>query len=122
MYEIPTDWERQAILTTPSSTWVNPRPLPLLSQPLSQLANKPAEIKHNFVQVWDHFHGVLTESYFCPKLYLTKMPRATIEKWMPTSILPEGETLSCADLVLFPAFVQWVRAATSESDGEAQIR
>ena len=29
-------------------------------------------VQLNFIEYWDHFHGVLTESYFCPKLYLTK--------------------------------------------------
>ena len=87
-------------------TQVNPRPLPPLSLPLSQLADRPSQLKvslpsyllsfdpfyrakipvkyfstHftqsiyvqlNFIEYWDHFHGVLTESYFCPKLYLTK--------------------------------------------------
>ena len=29
-------------------------------------------VQRNFIECWDHFHGVLTENYFCPKLYLTK--------------------------------------------------
>lgn len=46
---------------------------------------------------------------------------------MPAQVLPEGETLSCADLVVFSAFVQWLRAASAgaavETDaGQDKIR
>jgi len=121
VYTIPEEWDRLGIRTTPTSSWVNPRPLPPLSLPLSQLADRPSQLKLNFIEYWDHFHGVLTESYFCPKLYLTKMPRALVEKWMPSQflqVLPNKDTLSCADLVLFSAFVQWVKQGTVETGNQ----
>ena len=61
--------------TTPTSSWLNPKPPPPLKKPLSQLISNTAALKKNFLSVWDHIHGVLQESYFCPKLYLIKIPK-----------------------------------------------
>ena len=37
---------------------------------------------------------------------------------MPSQVLPNGQTLSCADLVLFSAFVQWVKQGTVETGNQ----
>ena len=124
VYDIPNDWERQTIRETPKNTWLNPKEMPLLSQPLSKLMSLPIEIKQDFVEIWNHIHGVLTRSYFCPKLYLTKIPRAEVEKFMDPNLLPPGELLSCCDLVYFPTFVDWLRSTTTVDtiNGHTRIR
>ena len=50
-----------------------------------------------------------------------RMPRSLVEKWMPNQflqVLPNQQTLSCADLVLFSAFVQWVKQGTVETGNQ----
>jgi len=124
VYDIPEDWERLAIRATPHSTWLNPKELPPLSHPLSKLLTMPVEIKQNFIEMWNHIHGVMTESYFCPKLYLTRIPRAEVEKYMDSSLLPPGSHLSCCDLVYFPVFVAWLKSPAAEDkvNGHTRIR
>lgn len=47
-----------------------------------------------------------------------RMPRSLVEKWMPNQVLPNGQMLSCADLVMFSAFVQWVKQGTVETGNQ----
>ena len=124
VYDIPNDWEKHAVRETPPHTWLNPKLLPHLSHPLSRLITMHSEIKKNFVEIWNHIHGVLARSYFCPKLYLTKIPRAEVEKFMDPKLLPPGSLLSCCDLVHFPTFVDWILATTTEDkvNGHTRIR
>eukprot|EP00092_Neocalanus_flemingeri_P007387 GFUD01007975.1.p1 GENE.GFUD01007975.1~~GFUD01007975.1.p1 ORF type:complete len:1381 (+),score=430.56 GFUD01007975.1:102-4244(+) len=124
VYDIPEDWERMAIRVTPHSTWLNPKALPALSHPLSKLLTMPSEIKENFIEMWNHIHGVMAESYFCPKLYLTRIPRVEVEKFMDPSQLPPGSHLSCCDLVYFPVFVKWLKSPITEDkiNGHTRIR
>jgi len=114
VYDIPEDWERQTIRVTPPSTWLNPKVLPHLSHPLSKLLAMPTEIKENLIDLWNHIHGVMTRTYFCPKLYLTKIPRVDVEKFMDPSLLPPGDLLSCCDLVYFPTFVDWLKSPSTD--------
>ena len=54
-------------------------------------------------------------------IMMFRMPRALVEKWMPSQflqVLPNKDTLSCADLVLFSAFVQWVKQGTVETGNQ----
>ena len=122
VYDIPEDWVRQNIRVTPPSMWLNPKEPPKLTNPLSQLMKQPAEIKKNFLNIWNHIHGVLTKDYFCPKLYLTKISREEIEKYMEPSMLPPGDSLSCCDLVYFPTFVDWFMSNSKKDMNNADTR
>ena len=82
VHDIPSAWERVDIRSTPASSWLNPRPPPQLSQPLSKLVTNITAIKKDFLDIWNHIHGVMTDTYFCPKLYLSRIPRADVIKWM----------------------------------------
>ena len=127
VHDIPEAWEQTEIRSTPAESWINPRPPPPLSLPLSKLVNNTAKLRKNFLAVWNHLHGVMTETYFCPKLYLTRIPRAMVEHWMGMkeetgSSLPPGEFLSCCDLCHFPAFAKWVLTPLAETENKDNIK
>ena len=54
-------------------------------------------------------------------IMMFRMPRSLVEKWMPSQflqVLPNKQSLSCADLVLFSAFVQWVKQGNVETGNQ----
>ena len=127
VHDVPEAWEQSGIRSTPPEVWLNPRPPPPLSLPLSQLVNNTDKLRYNFAAIWNHLHGVMTETYFCPKLYLTRIPRAMVEHWMGMkgesgSSLPPGEFLSCCDLCHFPAFAKWVMTPLAETETRDNIK
>ena len=74
-------------------------------------------IKKDFLEIWNHVQGVMTETYFCPKLYLTRIPRQDVIKWMGEAthqLAPNSEFLSCCDLVNFNAFAKWILSNNTE--------
>ena len=119
VHDIPSAWERSDIRTTPAGSWLNPKPPPPLSMPLSRLIKNPTGIKKSFLELWNHLHGVMTETYFCPKLYLSRIPKAEVVKWMKTAMsstdqFPKGDFLSCCDLVHFVEFAKWIQSSNPE--------
>ena len=123
MHNVPEDWERLSTRVTPPSSWLNPKEPPPLSHPLSKLLTMPAEIKKDLIELWNHIHGVITKNYFCPKLYLTKIPRSMVEKFIDLTQLPKGdEPLSCWDLVKFHSFVDWLLSSTTDEASSTRIR
>ena len=47
---------------------------------------------------------MMTETYYCPKLYLTQVPRQEVGLYMDIEKLPDKAFLSCVDIVYFPVF------------------
>ena len=120
--DVPDSWDRCDIRPTPPHTWLNPRPPPALSLPLSQLLHHTQQIKADFREVWNHLHGVMTETYHCPKLYLTPVPRKEVALYMDVDKLPEREFLSCVDIVHFPAFASWIKSTAVEDDSGEKLK
>ena len=112
VHDVPAPWQQCGIRPTPTATWLNPHQPPPLSLPLSQLAQTQhaVKLKQNFLKLWNHIHGVMTETYFCPKLFLMRIPRKDVEFWMQESSaqLPAGDFISCCDICHFSAFAKWV--------------
>ena len=119
---VPETWERVAIRPTPPQVWLNPRPPPALSMPLSRLLNNTLQIKTDFMEVWNHIHGVMTESYHCPKLYLTQVPRKEVAIFMDIDKLPQKEFLSCVDIVYFPVFASWIKSFAGDDDSPEMLQ
>ena len=118
---VPESWERLQIRATPTQSWLNPAPPPPLSSPLSQLVNNTRQIKADFLEVWNHIHGVMTENYYCPKLYLTQMPRHEVGLYMDIEKLPDKEFLSCVDIVYFPVFAAWIKSNAAEDESDENV-
>ena len=118
---VPESWERFQIRPTPTQCWLNPALPPPLSSPLSQLVNNTVQIKADFLEVWNHIHGVMTENYHCPKLYLTQVPRHEVGLYMDIEKLPRKDFLSCVDIVYFPVFAAWIKSNAVEDESDENV-